>query len=105
MLVILLLARRIADARPETRPSLDVVGAVLSALGLGLLVFGVLRSGEWGWIQPKPDGPSWAGLSPTVWLVLAGLFVIWLFFRWEAPSRATAARSRSSARRCCGTGS
>ena len=49
-----------------------------------LLVFGVLRSGEWGWIQPKAGGPSWAGLSPTVWLILGGLFVIWLFFRWQA---------------------
>jgi MFS family permease len=84
VLVILLLTRRMADAPVEERPQLDVVGAVLSALGLSALVFGVLRSGEWGWIQPRPDGPSWAGLSPTVWLVLAGLFVIWLFFRWEA---------------------
>ena len=84
MLVILVLTRRIADAPAEKRPQLDVVGAVLSALGLGLLVFGVLRSGEWGWIQPKAGGPSWAGLSPTVWLILAGLFVIWLFFRWQA---------------------
>src|SRR2546427_11049731 len=84
VLVILLLVRRIADAPVEKRPHLDLVGAVLSALGLGLLVFGVLRSGEWGWIQPKADGPSWAGLSPTVWLILAGLFVLWIFFRWEA---------------------
>ena len=84
VLVILLLARRIADAAVEKRPRLDVVGAVLSALGLGLLVFGVLRSGEWGWIQPKAGGPAWAGLSPTLWLVLAGLFVLWIFFRWEA---------------------
>jgi EmrB/QacA subfamily drug resistance transporter len=84
VLAILLLTRRIADAPAEARSRLDVVGAVLSALGLGLMVFGVLRSSEWGWIHPKPDGPSWAGLSPTVWLVLAGLFVIWLFSRWEA---------------------
>ena len=84
VIAILILGRRIADAPVEERPQLDIVGAVLSALGLGLLVFGVLRSGEWGWIQPKGDGPSWAGLSPTVWLVLAGLFVIWLFFRWQA---------------------
>jgi EmrB/QacA subfamily drug resistance transporter len=83
VLAILLLTRRIADAPVEERPKLDVIGALLSALGLGLLVFGVLRSGEWGWIQPRPDGPSWAHLSPTVWLVLAGLFVVWVFFRWE----------------------
>ncbi len=82
--VILLFARKIADAPVEQRPRLDVVGAVLSALGLGLAVFGVLRAGEWGWIQPKPGGSSWAGLSPTIWLILAGMFVVWMFFRWEA---------------------
>jgi EmrB/QacA subfamily drug resistance transporter len=80
---ILILARRIADAPPETRPRLDLVGAALSALGLALLVFGVLRSGEWGWIKPRPEAPSWAGLSPTVWLVLAGLLVLWGFLQWE----------------------
>jgi MFS family permease len=84
VLAILLLTRRIADAPAEERPRLDVVGTLLSAAGLGLLVFGVLRSSEWGWIQPKAEGPSWAGLSPTVWLILAGLFVIWVFSRWEA---------------------
>jgi EmrB/QacA subfamily drug resistance transporter len=83
VLLILVLVRRIADAPVESRPRLDVVGIVLSAAGLGLLVFGVLRSSEWGWIHPKADGPSWAGVSPTLWLILTGLFVIWLFFRWE----------------------
>src|SRR5215216_1557732 len=84
VIAILLLTRRIADAPVETRPRLDLVGAVVSALGLALFVFGVLRAGEWGWFQPKAGGPSWAGLSPTVCLILAGLFVIWIFFRWEA---------------------
>ena len=81
--VILLMTRKITDAPVTERPRLDYVGSVLSAVGLGLLVFGVLRSGVWGWIKPRPDGPSWAGLSPTIWLIFVGLFVIWLFFRWE----------------------
>ncbi|HXV57630.1 MAG TPA: MFS transporter, partial [Gaiellaceae bacterium] len=81
---ILLLARRVADAPPKERPRIDLVGAVLSALGLGLFVFGVLRSGVWGWVAPKPDAPSWLGLSPVVWLVVGGLFVLWLLFRWLA---------------------
>jgi EmrB/QacA subfamily drug resistance transporter len=84
VLVILLLTRKIADAPVETRPKFDLVGAALSAAGLALFVFGILRSGEWGWIKPRPGAVSWAGLSPTVWFVLAGLFVIWLFFQWEA---------------------
>jgi MFS family permease len=84
VLVILVLARKIADAPAEQRPQLDLFGVVLSAAGLGMLVFGVLRTSEWGWIQPKPDGPEWGGVSPSIWLILGGLFVIWLFFRWEA---------------------
>jgi EmrB/QacA subfamily drug resistance transporter len=84
VLGILVLARKIADAPVETRPKLDLVGAALSALGLGLLVFGILRSSEWGWIHPKAGGPSWGGVSPTLWLMLAGLLVLWVFFRWEA---------------------
>ncbi len=83
VLAILLLTRRIADAPVETRPKFDLVGAVLSAAGLALLVFGILRSGEWGWIRPHEGGPSWAHLSPTIWLALTGLFVIDLFFAWE----------------------
>ena len=81
---ILLLARRVTDAPPAKRARIDVGGAVLSALGLGLLVFGVLRSGAWGWVSPKPGGPSWFGISPVVWLVVAGLFVLWLLVRWLA---------------------
>jgi EmrB/QacA subfamily drug resistance transporter len=83
VLGILVLARRVQDPPPERRPKLDLVGTLLSAAGLGLAVFGVLRSSEWGWIQPKPDGPEVLGVSPTVWLVLGGLFVVWLFLEWE----------------------
>src|SRR5689334_4377225 len=39
VLVILVLARRVADAAPDQRPRVDLVGAVLSALGLGIFVF------------------------------------------------------------------
>ncbi|MEU8648537.1 MFS transporter [Streptomyces sp. NPDC048737] len=84
VLGILVLAGRIADAPVGERPRIDLVGAVLSALGLGLFVYGVLRSDEWGWFQPKPDAPVWLGVSLTVWLMLAGLLLIWLFLRWEA---------------------
>lgn len=83
VLGILVLARRAADAVPDRRPRIDLVGAVLSALGLGIFVFGVLRSSQWGWFRPKPDAPSWLGVSPVVWLMLAGLFLIWVFLRWE----------------------
>lgn len=84
VMVLLMLAGRIADAPIGERPRIDLVGAVLSALGLGIFVYGVLRSDEWGWFKPKPDAPSWLGVSLVVWLMLAGLLLVWLFLRWEA---------------------
>ena len=45
---------------------------MLSALGLGLIVYGVLRSGTWGLVQSKAGAPEWLGLSPVIWLILAG---------------------------------
>jgi EmrB/QacA subfamily drug resistance transporter len=83
VLVILAVSRRMQDPLPEASPPFDFVGAVLSAAGLGLAVFGVLRSSTWGWIRPKPGGPEWLGLSPTIWLILGGLLVVWLFIQWE----------------------
>src|SRR5436189_1901797 len=66
VVAILILARRMQDAPVESGHRLDVVGSVLSAAGLGLAVFGILRSSVWGWILPKPGGPSIFGFSPTI---------------------------------------
>src|SRR6201993_3315160 len=42
---ILALTRRMVDVPPEARERLDKVGTLLSALGLGLIVYAILRSG------------------------------------------------------------
>lgn len=84
VLAILLLTRRIADTPPEEGARLDLVGTALSALGLGLVVYGVLRSGTWGFVRPKADAPEWLGLSPVVWLTLAGGVVLGIFLRWQS---------------------
>jgi MFS family permease len=83
VVAILALARRVQDAPVAERSRLDLVGALLSASGLGLAVFGVLRSSVWGWVLPKPEGPEILGLSPTIVLIFGGMFVLWLFSAWE----------------------
>ena len=83
VLIILALARRMADTPADKSARLDVVGTVLSALGLALVVFGVLRSGTWGLIIPKPGAPEWLGLSPVIWLILIGGCVLAGFLSWE----------------------
>jgi MFS family permease len=84
VLGILALTRRIEDEPPGKRPSIDFVGVLLSAAGLGLAIFGVLRSSVWGWVAPKPDAPELFGISATVWCILGGLFLLWLFYEWES---------------------
>ncbi len=81
--VVLLLNRRTADTPKEEGARLDLIGTLLSALGLGLIVYGVLRSGTWGFVQPKPDAPTWLGLSPVIWLLLGGGAVLLGFLAWE----------------------
>jgi len=85
--VVLLLNRRTADTPKEEGARLDLVGTALSALGLGLIVFGVLRSGTWGFVQPKPEAPTWLGLSPVIWLILGGGAVLLGFLDWEKHRR------------------
>lgn len=82
VVAILLVLRKVADVAP-TKGHLDGVGSVLSVAGLGMIVFGVLRSSEWGWLQAKPRGPEVLGMSPVVWLLLGGLLVVYGFLRWE----------------------
>jgi MFS family permease len=67
---IALLARRIDDPPlPAERPAFDVLGAVLSAVGLFFVVFGILQTNTYGW-----------GLS-RVWLYVAlGLVILTGYF-------------------------
>jgi len=83
VLGILALTRRMNDRPAEAGVRLDLVGTALSAVGLALIVLGILKSGTWGLVQPKPDAPEWLGLSPVIWLVLAGGVALALFLRWE----------------------
>ena len=80
--VILAMNRRTADAAIGTRPRLDLVGTLLSAAGMALIVFGILRAGAWGIVTPKSGAPTVFGLSLVVWLLLGGGVVLRLFLTW-----------------------
>jgi EmrB/QacA subfamily drug resistance transporter len=87
---ILLLRGRIRGApQAERRPTLDVVGVGLSALGLGLAVYGILKSSEWGWIEPLGaltiggEEITPLGFSVVPFLILAGLGSLAAFALWE----------------------
>ena len=83
VIAILFLARRAADEPLGARPHLDLIGAVISSAGLALVVLGVLKSSTWGWFLPKEGATSLFGLSLTIWFIMGGLFLLWLFLRWQ----------------------
>jgi MFS family permease len=83
VVVILALSTRIADAPGQAGTRLDLVGTGLSAAGLGLFVYGVLRLGTWGFVVPKADAPTLLGASLCIWLLLAGGGVLAGFLAWE----------------------
>jgi EmrB/QacA subfamily drug resistance transporter len=90
VIVLLLIRGRMRPApRPEHRPRLDLVGAALSAAGLGLAVFGILQSSKWGWIEPL-GAPTIGGheitpfgFSIVPFLILGGLALLAGFASWE----------------------
>ncbi|HEY1273527.1 MAG TPA: MFS transporter [Thermoleophilaceae bacterium] len=92
--VILLLRSRVVKPAPpaEPKPRLDVVGALLSALGLGLAVFGILKSSQWGWVEPLGaltiGGTEITpfGFSAVPFFILAGLGFLAAFATWEERS-------------------
>ena len=61
----------------------------LSSAGLGLVVFAILRSSVWGFVQPRTpptiNGTEITplGFSPVPFMVLGGLALLWAFAAWE----------------------
>ncbi|MGG7463329.1 MFS transporter [Plantibacter sp. YIM 135347] len=80
-------SRLVTDRSERQRLRIDVPSVLLSAIGLVLLVFGMLQSKTWGWLvplaPPTVGGIEIAplGISPTAWLILIGGGMIACFVR------------------------
>ncbi len=84
VVLVLMLFLRLIPATKGRPGKLDVGGSLLSASGLAIAVFGILRSSQWGWITPKAAAPfTPLGLSPVVFLIVIGLALLGLFMRRE----------------------
>jgi EmrB/QacA subfamily drug resistance transporter len=82
-IAILLGIRRVTEP-PKGEPfGLDWVGAVLSALGLGTLVFGVIQASNWGWLAPRSSPLEPFGFSLTPFVIAAGGVLLAAFGAWE----------------------
>jgi EmrB/QacA subfamily drug resistance transporter len=93
VLVLFILAnlRRLPEDRGREGAELDWLGAALTALGLGAIVFGVLQASTWGWLQPRNSPITPFGFSLTPFLVAAGVALLAVF---AAHARRREARGR-----------
>jgi MFS family permease len=83
-IVIIALVGWITDPpKPKPAPTVDWVGSGLSALGLGLFVYGILQASSWGWIVNVESPVSPFGLALTPFVVGGGLVILGLFVRWS----------------------
>ncbi|MFN8483029.1 MAG: MFS transporter [Anaerolineae bacterium] len=84
VVLVLMLFLRFIPKKAGRPGKMDIRGVVLSAAGLGLAVFGVLMSSQWGWIAPNAAAPvTPLGLSPVFWLIVLGLVLLAVFARHE----------------------
>ncbi len=82
--IVLATPRLVRDApREGPAPALDWIGSVLSALGLGLVVYGVLNASRWGWLAPRDSPVAPFGFSLTPFVVAAGALLLYAFRAWE----------------------
>jgi MFS family permease len=85
VVVGILLGMRLIQEPAASGPSprLDWVGGLLSATGLGVMVFGVLQASNWGWLLPRNSPIEPFGLSLTPFVIAAGALILAGFRAWE----------------------
>ncbi|MGW1295002.1 MFS transporter [Streptomyces sp. NPDC002533] len=82
-------ALRYLPASPRTRGGIDVLGGVLSAIGLGFLAFGLIEGRTYGWLRTveplEAGGISWSGgPSPVFVAFVVSALVMAVFWRRQA---------------------
>jgi MFS family permease len=91
VVVTILLALRIkVPKQPRPAARLDYLGAALSALGLAVIVLGVLQASRYGWTVARVPFVAWGrtlspegGISPVIPFVIVGALILVGFGLWE----------------------
>ena len=90
IMIAVLIASRQLKATPAKPEKINILSAVMSATGMAMVVFGMLQSKTWGWIEPivKPiiNGQEIApfGISLVAYLILGGIVILWIFINYQS---------------------
>ncbi len=90
VLVILAGSALVKEAHELSPHAPDILSIVLSALGLGNLVYGIIESSTYGWVESKQDYEIFGqtfhmmGVSVTAYAIVFGLIFLTLFLLRQA---------------------
>jgi MFS family permease len=81
---ILLLSFKLKPSAPRPEVKIDMVGVVLSAVGVICIAFGFNNVRNWGALLARPDAPfDVLGVSPAPLLIVIGIVIVTGFFVWS----------------------
>lgn len=86
MVIVLLITNKIADQKISNHQKIDIPSMIMSALGMGILVLGILQSKVWGWVKPlgaptiNGHEITLFGISLVAYMILAGIVMLWSFY-------------------------
>jgi len=88
LLIGSLIIKEVKDEKDK--PTLDILGVILSALGLGSVVYGIIESSTYGWVVAKKafelNGNFYtfpANLSISFITIITGILILALFIGWQ----------------------
>lgn len=82
--IIFLLSFRLRPVPRQSELQVDVVGAVLVAIAVGLISFGINNLASWGILVARPGAPfHLIRLSPAPFMVVLGIIFGQAFFAWS----------------------
>lgn len=82
VILVFLFSRYIKDNKEYIIPErkLDLLGSLFSAVGLGVLVYGILKASTFGWFRAKANygiyGISWSFISIAMGVLFLGIFAL-----------------------------
>ena len=87
LIIFFFFASKIKDIKAEKKSELDILSVVLSATGIFFIVFAILQSKIWGWVEPlsapklngQPITPF--GFSLVPFMITIGVGILFFFVR------------------------
>lgn len=95
LIILIFFANKIKDIKIKTKPHLDIPSVLLSVSGIFMIVYAILQSKTWGWVEPmsaptingQPITPF--GYSVVPFMIIIGIGILWFFYQRQIKLKST----------------